>query len=357
MTRRLSRFRVAAHGAVVALLCLATAVAAAGAAELPAAYFPADAATPTDAEGWATLAAAFPHRLEAAASGAPRLVSPPATRLATRSGVDYVRVRRLGDNLATLAAALETEQVVIDLRYVRGDFAESLQFAQLLARHPLQVEIAGAGGAGPIVVEPTGRRKAGQRSVILVNRATAGPLEALLDALQAAGDVLLVGTPTAGDTGYFPDSPAGGPQPPDWRVIGGDFRRAGGPSLLDVGATPGLLVESPPADEEAAYLALDAGTPIGELLDVPVEKPRFDEARLLREHTNGNSRPAPTPAPPPVPNGNNPPSPGPPAPPSDVPAPAAAAPATAGDPPRPPYDRALHRAINTLVALSVLRNT
>ena len=110
----------------------------------------------------------------------------------------------------------------------------------------------------------------------LINRGTYGALEAVLDALQAAGEVLLVGTQSAGDTGAF----ATAVNAPAWRVITNDYRRAGGHSLLDVGVTPGLFVETAPDAEDAAYLAFDAGRPIAELLDPPVEKPRFDEAHL-----------------------------------------------------------------------------
>src|SRR5690606_27298112 len=75
-----------------------------------------------------------------------------------------------------------------------------------------------------------------------------------------------------------------------------DYRREDGPSLLDVGVTPGLFVETVPEMEDSAYLALDAGQPVSELLDAPVQKARFDEARLQQyfDETRSGNGGAPT---------------------------------------------------------------
>jgi hypothetical protein len=250
-------------------------------------YFPEQTAAPADESGWATLAETFPHRVKPAATAVPPPApTPAATRLAIKSGIDYVRVRQLVNDRDAIRSALATPRVIIDLRYVHADLSAAREFGSLLARQPRPLESG-------IEITPSsdGERPARQVVLCLVNRATSGALEAVLDALQHAGDVLLVGTQTAGDTGHFvpvDDAPA-------WRVIAGDHRRSGGHSLLDVGVTPGLFVETTPDAEDAAYLAFDASKPVADLLDVPVVKPRFDEARLMEHFQetypgNGGSR-------------------------------------------------------------------
>lgn len=313
-------------------------------------YFPPEKERPADDAGWAELAKEFPHRVKRARDHAgTALQPPPATQVEARPGVDYLRVRSLAQDLTAIAAALERPRVVFDLRYIRGELEESRQFAAVLARTPLRLE-----GDGP-AIEPKSARSSDQVTLCLVNRATSGPLEAVLDALQASGDVLLVGTQTAGDTGRF----VAAPEQPGWLVITDDFRRAGGPSLLDLGLTPGLFVETSSEIEDAAYLAFDAGRPIGELLDAPVEKSRFDEARLQQRfeqtHSQGNGNANPTSSSPttgaetPSPDdGDN----------ESAPAPASTAEstspvATAATAPAP-FDRSLQRAVSTLVAHRVL---
>lgn len=314
----------------------ALAIAATAFADLPSAYFPRDVVEPRESDGWAMLAAEFPRLIKpAAVNGAAALESPPATRVEVRAGVDYVRVRRLAADLSSIEQALQTPALVLDLRYVRGELAPAVALGRLLARKSLRIETVASDDSQLTAIEPAGTRPAGQVTLVLVNDATAGALEAVLDALQAAGDVMLVGAATKGDTGVFPETADAAA----WKVIAADYRRVGGASLLDDGVTPALAVEAPAEQEEAAYLALDGGTPLATLLDAPVEKTRFDEARLLRQfgeaHANGTRAGASSAA-------------------DDSPAPAETVRAATAPPDRPPFDRALQRAVSTLVALEAL---
>jgi hypothetical protein len=104
--------------------------------------------------------------------------------------------------------------------------------------------------------------------------------------------------------------------------------------LLGTGATPALKVEVDPADDEESYRALDAGTAVSALLDSVVEKPRFDEARLLSQHDQGITRSSRTVSPPRPREAVSSPS-------------AEAAPVV-------PVDRILQRAVNAVVALQAL---
>ncbi len=257
------------------VFCLALPVAgrlpAAESADVWTRYFPQQAAAPADEAGWAALAKEFPNRVKPAPGAAVASTQPPAaTRTSVRDGIEYVRVRKIANDLGAIERALTVPRLIIDLRYVHGDVEPSLQFGTLLARHPIRFVHPEA------TITPKPVRSETQTTLCLINRGTSGAIEAVLDALQAAGDVLLVGTQSAGDTGDFTVAE----NAPGWRVITNDYRRAGGTSLLDVGVTPDLFVETTPDAEDAAYLAFDASKPIDELLDVPVDKPRFDEAHL-----------------------------------------------------------------------------
>lgn len=351
--------RVLQRTFVIGALILGTAamLSAAAPSENWTRYFPDLATTPADAAGWATLAASFPNRVKPATPAtATPTPTPAATKVEVRPGIDYVRVRQLANDLGVIEAALATPRLIIDLRYVHGEFESAKKLAALLARRAVSLE---DGITIPASGSPRGRL---QTTLCLVNRGTSGALEAVLDALQHAGDVLLVGTQTAGDTGTF--TPAN--NAPGWRVIADDYRRAGGPVLLDVGVTPGLFVETTPNGEDAAYLAFDASKPISDLLDVPVEKPRFDEARLMQrfeETRPGNGRVR-------APRSESEQSKtddahadddetessSPDVPAKDPAKPEATDPAANPETP-PPFDRSLQRAVATLVADAILRDS
>jgi hypothetical protein len=342
----------------VALILMVSAALPLAAADSPDAwvrYFPDRPEEPADEAGWAELARAFPNRVKhmPAQPAAPQ-TPPVATRIEVRPGIAYVRVRNLANDLDAIQDALAQPRLIIDLRYIHGELAESLRLGTLIARRDLAIEPRATDAPQP---EPatTARRPAGQLTLCLVNRGTSGPIEAVLDALQGAGDILLVGTQSAGDTGFFRTAD----QAPAWRVIADDYRRENGPSLLDVGVTPALFVETTPDAEDAAYIALDAGQPVADLLDAPVRKSRFDEARLQQQfaeiHPKVGKLPVPTPSPatPLVPPESEPQTPDADTPPGSA-TPATSLPGVDSKPvPPTPFDRSLQRAVSTLVAHAI----
>lgn len=325
---------------------------------LPKDIFPEGTIEPTDDAGWSELAARFPHllkRVESAGASSP--TSPPPTRISLREHMDYLRIRRVASDLIVLENALETQMLVLDLRYVWADLPDAVKLGALLARSTLNIQTVSPTDAATTTIEPAQKRAPKQAVVVLVNHGTSGALEVVLDALQAAGDILLVGARTAGDTGVFSDQAVA----EGWRSIGGQMQRAGGPNLLGVGVEPRLTIATDEASDETAYLALDSGTPIVTLLDAPVEKARFDEAKLLRAHGEANGR---TPSrlaaaeetASPASAGTSPQSPATAAPAGQSSAASAANPsATQPAPARPPFDRTLERAVNTLLALEALQ--
>jgi hypothetical protein len=340
IARRLSRPTSVLAG-VAGFLLAATAFAG-----LPRQFFPPDTPVPADDDAWALLAVRFPGRVRqmpaAGATTPARDVAPvpAALRLDVHEGLDFIRVHDVARDLPAMEEAIAAPALIIDLRAVRGELDESAALGALLTRREIRLETLPKLEPQPAAIAPRGIRRSGQVSLILVNRETSGPLEAVLDALQDAGEVLLVGPRTAGDVGIF--------QGTGWQALIGEYRRAGGPSLLDTGVRPVLSVETPLADDEAAWRALESGAPVASLLDPPVEKPRFDEARLLQQFDEIVGR---SPRTPPAPAAG-----------AGAPAtPNAALPSagsqTASENPAAAavLDRTLQRAVNTVLALEALR--
>ncbi|MFO1448025.1 MAG: hypothetical protein U1F61_07700 [Opitutaceae bacterium] len=118
------------------------------------------------------------------------------------------------------------------------------------------------------------------------------------------------------------------------------------PQVLTLAATvEGLRVDipvaTPAANDQLARDAIDAGKPLGELLEARREKRRYDEAAMVRDHANG------------LPLPDSPPDTTDPAPTSPTPSTPAAKPEPKGPPPL--QDTVLQRAIHVHQALRALK--
>lgn len=96
-----------------------------------------------------------------------------------------------------------------------------------------------------------------------------------------------------------------------------------------------VVVQTDPTADRRAYDALDAGRALAALISGKIEKERFDEATLVQEFKNGNPDAHPATAPDPT-----------------APKPADAA---EKEPPVPPVDRVLQRAVHLHRALLALK--
>ncbi len=152
-----------------------------------------------------------------------------------RPGVAYVRVSE-GIDPAALDAALRSPGAILDLRFLASSEGDAAALRARLAQAPEQ----------------------GPRSLIvaLVNPSTTGPLLGALGELQGSGRLLVAGPAPA----------------------------------TPVPLMPGLPLTVDPEADRLAYLAHAAGTPLAALLDPPVDKARFDEARLLQDHGQSAAR-------------------------------------------------------------------
>lgn len=198
----------------------------------------------SDAElKWRGLSTLYPDKV---VIGQPPSFTPHSPREPLKAelpnDVTYLRVYDLTLAMDALTEIASERKLVLDLRYlggnVPGGFATTLEKAR--------------------VDNP---------AIVLVNHRTAGPVEVTLADLQADNRVLLVGMPTAGQTGKY-------------RAVNGvdnvylleneDIPKTG-ESLLGKGLSPNIAVEIEPEDDYRAYHLVERGTPIERVLDIDFE--------------------------------------------------------------------------------------
>ena len=189
-------------------------------------------------------------------------------------GLSYLRVHSLADSAAALRQAVPgTGALVLDLRYATATGESAAN---------LRTALAGRPGTAPLFV--------------LVSPGLPASVVQVIENAQ--------GIFTLGIVGSLPE--------------------------------PKVIVKSDAAADRHAYAALEAGTPLDQLVSGKVEKDRFDEATLVKEFKNGNPDAEPPPAPDPT------------------------APKKAGDiPDKEPalVDRVLQRAIHLHHGLQALHRT
>lgn len=219
--------------------------------------------------------------------------SPPIIRELGSSG-SYIRVRNLTDALPVIEESLARPLLVLDFRFLTADLESTIKLGSLLARKnnltlKTVADYLSAENDSPesnLVIESAGLRKAGQTIFTLSNHETRGPIEALLAELKAGDDIISVGSPSAGGTASFKPFP----NLDSYYLIDGEIRPSDNRSLVGSGFVPQVEVTVAPDDDRLAYSALREGVDLDDLVEVRVRKPRFDEARLLRER---NGEPSP----------------------------------------------------------------
>ncbi len=179
------------------------------------------------------------------------------------AGVTYIRVYNLASALPILERELPNGTLVIDLRNVQADRDRALQFCSLLAIDEgitlslielHQAEDSDATGE-TLAIEPAVIRRPLQPVFTLTNRDTAGPVEAVLAELKDRGQIISIGTSTAGRTGSFRRVM----EDPSLYVLSGELRPGSGVSLLKTGFVPSVNIAVSPDDDRAAYQAMEDG--------------------------------------------------------------------------------------------------
>ncbi len=217
----------------------------------------------------AGLEAHFPHRISREEPGvSPGPEEPPRIE-SLLPGVTYLRVRHLEAALPAIREAITGNSLVLDLRFVEAEHEPVLELGAVLAiNETVKISISekGAGnessGDQEILIETAGLRRPLQPVFVLTNQATAGPIEALLAELKNKGQIISIGTRTAGRTGRFRHVDT----TPSLYVLSGEWRPASGESLLNNGFTPSVLMNVPAEEDRRAYQAWRGGVSLRSLV-------------------------------------------------------------------------------------------
>lgn len=175
--------------------------------------------------------------------------------------IKYIRLYRLDEAKAVLAEFHTHPALILDFRFLKsndtavdtlGRFATAEQVKQLATAGAVPSELVISGEASTTPRDTP--------VIVLCNRETAGPFEATLHQLQAAGAIIAVGESTAGRTGFYSKASAGA-----WMLCG-EVRPDSDTSLVGVGFQPRILLNSDAEENYLSYHLYEAGTTITQLL-------------------------------------------------------------------------------------------
>lgn len=178
--------------------------------------------------------------------------------------ITYVRIYRLDEAITALKEVIEHSALILDMRYLQSG-SSGTAFASLLNS---QGHVASISTIGQISIkanhtaeelkETTSTRS--YPAIVLCNRETAGPFEAILHSLQSNDCIIAVGEATAGRTGYYTKSDHNA-----W-IIEGEVRPTPDISILETGFVPRIEIDATPESNYISYHLYEAGTSITRLL-------------------------------------------------------------------------------------------
>ncbi|MGJ8640243.1 MAG: hypothetical protein ACSHYA_12710 [Opitutaceae bacterium] len=175
--------------------------------------------------------------------------------------ITYVRVYRLKEAVTAIKEVIDQPALILDLRYLKSENS-GIELARLLNRCQEPISVSAVGKVSITVSEKADSTVTPRNhpAIILCNRETAGPFEAVLHNLQSLDCVIAVGEATAGRTGSYR---AEGDN--TW-IIEGEVRPTPELSLLTTGFVPRIEIEATPTSNYLSYHLYEAGTPINRLL-------------------------------------------------------------------------------------------
>jgi len=186
-------------------------------------------------------------------------------------GITYLRIYDLQSGLPKMTESTRSPALIWDFRYLAGNYPQSRELLEVMAE-PGAAQLPSLQTVGNFKTpqgdppeeanEPAQARRPGQPVIVLVNQRTRGPVEAALDALQATGSILTVGTRTAGMTGSYQAAPC----TQGFWVIDGEILAAEGASLLGRGLTPEIAVAVTPEADFVGYQLLETGYATADIL-------------------------------------------------------------------------------------------
>ncbi len=205
-----------------------------------------------------------------------------AARVETiRDEISYIRVYRLEDAIETIEQHLAEPALILDLRYVQSAvLASELSFRLDRAESYKQLTSVGSlpsDTAAALAVEVDSATAVRTSPVVvLCNRETAGPVEALLHNLQTQGAVTAIGEATAGRTGFYKAIDG-----PIW-LLNGEIRPEANTSLVGHGFVPRIKVSLTPQQNYTAYHWYEAGSSLEQILEgMPTEDGELDAREAI----------------------------------------------------------------------------
>lgn len=183
-------------------------------------------------------------------------------------GVKYIRIYRLEEALKLIETQIQHPALILDARYLQSSHSGS-PLASMLGQNALLTQIQ---TVGQVPANLSTELKAQSQSplprkapfIVLCNRETAGPFEAVLHNLQAAGAAIIVGEASAGRTGFYKQLP----YKQIWKIEG-EIRPTTQHSLVGIGIQPRIRVATSPEESYIAYHLYEAGTKLEKLLQAP----------------------------------------------------------------------------------------
>jgi hypothetical protein len=252
----------------ILLAVLAAAPAAASPPALDPAFFPPGQSEAAEHLQLLGLAQVFPGRVlfEEPVPAADPVREEPVRVEDLRRKIRYLRVYRLEGALPTLVDNTGHAALILDLRYLDSTGAGAgLAALSGESEIPRSLRLVGEVPEGlRTSLQASAPEGAGREHpvVVLCNRRTAGPFEAVLHALQERGRIIGVGEATAGRTGFYRRH-AG--DPPVW-IQCGEIRPPDGASLVGRGFVPRISVETTAEENYAGYFAYESGMALDWLL-------------------------------------------------------------------------------------------
>ena len=209
------------------------------------------------------LAKVFPGRV---VFEDPKLITSAESRVATRvedlpRAIKYIRLYRLDEAEAVLTEFQAHPALILDFRFLKSEHAAVETFACLAPEQWID-------GLTTVGTVPNGLIKASEDAtaprntpaIVLCNRETAGPFEAILHKLQESGAIIAVGESTAGRTGFYEQAEHGA-----W-ILSGEIRPDSDTSLVGVGFQPRIQLELDAEESYLSYHLYEAGTTMTQLL-------------------------------------------------------------------------------------------
>jgi hypothetical protein len=198
---------------------------------------------------------------------APQRTTTTASRVATRvedlpRGIKYIRFYRLDEAQAVLAEFQAHPALILDLRFLKSQRSAAALFDPFASIGWADTVTAVGDVPEPLIHTQRSDSYTVRDTpvIVLCNRETAGPFEAILHRLQEHGSILAVGESTAGRTGFYQKETNGA-----W-ILHGELRPDAHTSLVGRGFEPRIQIPLSPEKNYLCYHLYEAGTGMTDLL-------------------------------------------------------------------------------------------